>query len=163
MYTSYLKDGNIVRDSDGKVVCPCNSETDVDYLQYVQWVNEGNTPRETTVSKHDMLQALSDLRKEKESAGIVFNGVAIDTTPVDQLRINSVLDAFERGFVTEVAFKSASGPIMVDKPAITAIAQAVTAHVQACFLREAQLSNIVNSAKNLEDLETIDIYSGWPV
>lgn len=44
MYTIYLLRGEVVRDADGKVVAPCQSATDPDFVAYIEWVNAGNQP-----------------------------------------------------------------------------------------------------------------------
>ena len=44
MYTLYSNTGQVVRHSDGKVVAPCQSISDPDYVEYVTWVNDGNEP-----------------------------------------------------------------------------------------------------------------------
>jgi hypothetical protein len=45
MYTIVYEEGNVYRDSDGKIVAPCESATDPDFLEYIAWVNDGNEPR----------------------------------------------------------------------------------------------------------------------
>lgn len=47
MYTVVLNDGIVVRDSDGKIVAPCQSVDDPDFIAYNEWVAANNTP--TTV------------------------------------------------------------------------------------------------------------------
>jgi hypothetical protein len=44
MYTYVADEGAIIRDSDGKVVSPCQSNEDPDFVEYINWVNAGNTP-----------------------------------------------------------------------------------------------------------------------
>lgn len=44
MYTINMSSGVVTRDSDGKVVAPCQSTDDPDYIEYVDWVNAGNQP-----------------------------------------------------------------------------------------------------------------------
>jgi hypothetical protein len=43
-YTLKLHYGEVVRDSDGKVVAPCQNADDPDFLAYLAWVEEGNAP-----------------------------------------------------------------------------------------------------------------------
>ena len=43
-YTIYLDQGQAVRDSDLKVVAPCHSSEDPDFLAYIAWINAGNQP-----------------------------------------------------------------------------------------------------------------------
>ena len=44
MYTVVLKQGSVIRDSDQKIVAPCQSDQDTDFLAYIAWVNSGNEP-----------------------------------------------------------------------------------------------------------------------
>ena len=42
MYTMILDQGTVTRDSDGKIIAPCESDLDPDFLAYIEWVNAGN-------------------------------------------------------------------------------------------------------------------------
>lgn len=44
MYTLSLYQGTVTRDSDNKVVAPCESDQDPDFRAYIDWVNQGNQP-----------------------------------------------------------------------------------------------------------------------
>jgi hypothetical protein len=44
MYTINLYRGTVTRNNDNKVVAPCDSEFDPDFLEYIAWVNSGNSP-----------------------------------------------------------------------------------------------------------------------
>jgi len=44
MYEISLQTGEVVRVSDGKVVAPCQSVDDADFVAYIEWVNAGNQP-----------------------------------------------------------------------------------------------------------------------
>jgi hypothetical protein len=42
-----IVDSSVVfRISDNKQIAPCDSDKDPDFVQYIEWVNEGNTPEE---------------------------------------------------------------------------------------------------------------------
>jgi len=43
-YTYFPDYGSVIRDSDQKLIAPCQSVDDSDYLDYIAWVREGNTP-----------------------------------------------------------------------------------------------------------------------
>lgn len=36
--------GLVIRESDGKIVAPCQSIDDPDFIEYNHWVNAGNEP-----------------------------------------------------------------------------------------------------------------------
>lgn len=44
MYTIILDEGIVVRSSDNKVVSPCQSIEDIDFIEYITWVESGNEP-----------------------------------------------------------------------------------------------------------------------
>lgn len=44
MYTIILDEGIVIRNSDGAVVAPCQSNQDPDFLEYNAWANEGGNP-----------------------------------------------------------------------------------------------------------------------
>lgn len=52
MYTIILDEGNVYRDSDGKIVAPCESDQDPDFLVYNNWANTGGEPRILTTGPY---------------------------------------------------------------------------------------------------------------
>lgn len=46
MYTIKLSTCEVIRESDGKVIAPCQSAEDPDWLAYIAWVEAGNVPNE---------------------------------------------------------------------------------------------------------------------
>jgi hypothetical protein len=44
MYTIILDEGIVIRNSDDKVVAPCQSVDDLDFIAYNNWVESGNAP-----------------------------------------------------------------------------------------------------------------------
>ena len=44
MYTISLSKGEVTRLSDGKIVAPCQSAEDPDFVAYIEWVEAGNQP-----------------------------------------------------------------------------------------------------------------------
>jgi hypothetical protein len=61
-----------------------------------------------------------------------------------------------------IDWKAADGWAQLDATAITAIATAVSDHVQACFSREKALTLLIEATTTIEELEAIDLESGWP-
>lgn len=45
-YTIKLSTSEVIRNSDGKVIAPCQSGDDPDWQAYLAWVYAGNTPIE---------------------------------------------------------------------------------------------------------------------
>jgi hypothetical protein len=52
--------------------------------------------------------------------------------------------------------------VALDAQAVTAVAMAVRAHVQACFDREAELKAQIEAAATPEEISAVDIGAGWP-
>jgi hypothetical protein len=44
MYEIRPSEGIVIRLSDAKIVAPCQSEFDPDFIAYIEWVNAGNQP-----------------------------------------------------------------------------------------------------------------------
>lgn len=44
MYTLILDQGTVTRDSDGKVIAPCQSAEGPDFVEYIQWIEAGGEP-----------------------------------------------------------------------------------------------------------------------
>ena len=44
MYTIILDQGIVIRDSDGKIVSPAESDHDPDFVEYNNWANAGGHP-----------------------------------------------------------------------------------------------------------------------
>jgi hypothetical protein len=52
--------------------------------------------------------------------------------------------------------------VALDAQAITAVAMAVRAHVQACFDNEAELKAQIEAASTAQEIAAVDLNSGWP-
>ena len=44
MYTIILDEGIVIHNTDGKVVAPCQSIDDPDFIEYQTWIESGNEP-----------------------------------------------------------------------------------------------------------------------
>ena len=44
MYTVSLSQGTATRNSDSKVVAPCQSVDDPDFVEYIAWIDAGGEP-----------------------------------------------------------------------------------------------------------------------
>lgn len=44
MYSIILDQGIVFRNSDNKIIAPCASELDPEFIDYINWVNAGNQP-----------------------------------------------------------------------------------------------------------------------
>ena len=106
----------------------------------------------------DYAQLVAEERYRRESTGVLVGGLQIETTRDSQSLIAStglsaVLDPEYRcNFKTMTAF------VEIGAVEIIAIAQAVRAHVQACFDRELALLRLIESGDYRDEMLT----EGWP-
>ena len=106
--------------------------------------------------KADAISRLASRRWQAETGGMTFNGAPVATDDRSKALIYGA-----RG--RTVKFKTASGQFVPLSASETeALADAVADHVQACFDRESDLLDAINAAETVEELEAVDISSGWP-
>lgn len=147
------------------------------YAQAAQWCNE--TQKATIEDKGDYYEVvalpeptfdelkaqkkaeIASARYEREIAGVEVNGITIDTGRDSQAMITGAALAAVIDGEYSLNWKTPTGFIHLTAPEIIAVAQAVRAHVQACFDREAKLCALVDAAETPEDLDEIII--SWPV
>lgn len=120
-------------------------------------------PPEPTLDelKAQKKSAIAAARFAAETAGTTVNGVLIDTGRDSQALITGAALAAMLDSEYSLNWKTERGFIHLTSPEIIAVAQAVRAHVQACFDREAELRTLVDAAETKEDLDEIII--SWPV
>ena len=53
--------------------------------------------------------------------------------------------------------------VTFDMAGLVALGATIDAHVQACFMREEELAQQINAATTVEELEAIDVQTGWAV
>lgn len=44
MYTVSISEGTVTRNSDAKIVAPCQSVDDPDFVAYIAWIDAGGEP-----------------------------------------------------------------------------------------------------------------------
>lgn len=102
--------------------------------------------------------AKSAKRAEIASARFVAETAGIDGIKTDRESQSLITGAALQAFVDPdytCRWKGVDGFIELTAPQILAIADAVRAHVQGCFDREAELLPIIEAAETLDDLEVI--------
>lgn len=102
--------------------------------------------------------AFATERFARETSGITVDGLSIETTRDSQALIAStgmsaILDPEYR-----CNFKTLDGFVHINATQILAIAKAVRAHVQACFDRELELLNALESGTYTDEM----LEEGWP-
>lgn len=110
------------------------------------------------------LAELAQKRWEKEAGGITFNGMSVATDAVSQTKIIGAVVGVQMDPLSSIQWKMADGTFAtLDAAAVTAMAMAVRAHVQACFDNEAVLKAEIEAAETAEEIAAVDLDAGWPV
>jgi hypothetical protein len=106
----------------------------------------------------DLPAAIAEERYKQETAGIILNGMAIDTGRDSQALITgATLSAIiDPEYVC--TWKTVNGPVQLTAPMLIGVASAVRAHVQACFDREGDLLSAVADETFVDSM----LYEGWP-
>ena len=99
--------------------------------------------------------AIAAARYEAETAGTAVSGVTIDTGRDSQALITGAALAAVIDQNYSLNWKTPTGFIHLAASEIIAVAQAVRAHVQACFDKEGELVARINAATTKEDLDAI--------
>ena len=109
------------------------------------------------------LAELAGLRWERETGGTTFNGMPVATDAVSQTKYIGAVVGAQIDPNAVINWKMADGTfVTLDAQAITAVAMAVRAHVQACFDREAELKARIETAATPDEISAVDIGAGWP-
>lgn len=113
--------------------------------------------------KADHKAAATDLRWQKETAGILIGGVPVATDDRSKtLILGKRAKARENPEMT-FRWKAASGDwVELTGTQIIAIADAVADHVQACFDREGEMHDAIDAAETAQTVLAVDITAGWP-
>lgn len=106
----------------------------------------------------EMAQQIADRRWQAEVAGITVNGMAVATDRDSQSLITGAALAAMRDPAYVCRWKTATGFVELNAEQLTAVADTVRAHVQACFDREAALLAELDAGTLTPEL----IETGWP-
>lgn len=88
----------------------------------------------------------ASVRYARETGGMSINGAAIPTDRETQSKLQGAVLAFQTGALQgTIDWKAESGWLQLDQAAVTAIASAVAAHVQACFSWEKAISEQIDA------------------
>lgn len=100
--------------------------------------------------------AIKARRDEALVSGITVAGMPIATDDTSQSRIVGAALAVINDPALTIQWKTEAGFVTLDAAQVLAVAQAVRAHVQACFDREADLLAALDAG------DPYDIETGWP-
>lgn len=117
---------------------------------------------ELNAAKAAKRAALAATRYTHEIGGTTVAGASLLTDRESQGLLTGAALAATLDPNYTVTWKAANGWVTLDAPTLIAMAQAVRAHVQACFDREKTLDDAIAAAATVADVEAVDITTGWP-
>jgi len=126
--------------------------------EVVPWSDE-EIAEHAAQRRAEMAQQIADRRWQAEVAGITVNGMAVATDRDSQALITGAALAAMRDPAYVCRWKTAAGFVELNAEQLTAVADTVRAHVQACFDREAALLAELDAGTLTPEL----IETGWPV
>ena len=108
-------------------------------------------------SKIDKKKEIADWRWRREVGGVNVGGTRILTDRESQAQITSAYTSLANNLVASVDFKTADGTwVALGLLEVSAVAQAVAAHVQQSFSLEKQLGQMVDAAETIEQVQAIE-------
>ncbi|GHV34420.1 hypothetical protein FACS1894187_04930 [Synergistales bacterium] len=115
---------------------------------------EPPTLEEAKIAK---LAEITAARFAAETGGVVINGngISIDTSRESQALITGAALQATIDSAYSCRWKTTNGFVEFTSEMILAVAVAVRQHVQACFDREADLSELVEAAATVEEIEAV--------
>ena len=106
-------------------------------------------------AKSEKLAELAAWRYTREVGGILVGRTHIRTDRETQAAVAASLTTLREALVTHVDWKTAEGVfVRMDLEEVTAVAQAVARHVQACFSIERTLAEQIQMRTTIEEVQT---------
>lgn len=113
-------------------------------------------------AKADRLAALAARRFAAETGGVTVAGMPVETGRATQAILTGARILAKENSAYAVDWKTAAGFVTLDAAAIIAAADAVAAHVQACFSNEKAIAAEIAAAADAAAVAAVDIDAGWP-
>lgn len=124
---------------------------------YTPPADPANEPMTLERAKAEKLAELAAARYEREVGGITIGGARIKTDRESQATITGAFISLSQGLAQTIDWKAEGGQwVTLNLAQIQPIAQAVVAHVQACFTAEGQLAAEVAAASTIEAVQAIE-------
>jgi hypothetical protein len=108
-----------------------------------------------TTLKNAKYAEIANARWQAETGGITLNGVEVATDRESQALLMGAVLAAQDNPEYVVNWKAKTGWFELDAATLIAIADAVRAHVQACFDKEKQLQEQIDVAETAAELEAV--------
>lgn len=118
------------------------------------------TPVRTYAS---LLAEVAAKRWAVETSGILIGGTPIATDRESRSQLTSVYSDLQNSLIADTPWKEADGSFtLVTLAEIEPAAQAVAAHVRACFAAEQAHTIAIEALHTQAELDSYDIHTGWP-
>lgn len=120
-------------------------------------------PPQPVRTKASLLAEVAAKRWRVETGGILIGVTPISTDRESQAQLASAYTSLKGGLIADTPWKSADGSFtLVTLAEIEPVAQAVAAHVRACFTAEQAHSEAINLLDTQKKLNAYDVNAGWP-
>lgn len=120
-------------------------------------------PPQPVRTKVALLGKVAAQRWQVETGGILIGGTPIATDRESQAQLTSACTSLKGGLIADTPWKAADGSFtMVTLAEIEPVAQAVAAHVRACFAAEQAHAEAIDALQTQAELDAYDINTGWP-
>lgn len=141
------------------------AEADAIVSRHDWYAGNAPTPPGLEAQKSALLDVLAARRWEAEVGGMTVSGIGrIDTSARTQDVFDTAyLKALGNSDYTIAAFKFGNGVFaQMNAATIILIANAIEAHIQACFVNEKAISDLIVAAEDEIALNAISLETGWP-
>ncbi|WP_324009742.1 DUF4376 domain-containing protein [Aeromonas dhakensis] len=120
-------------------------------------------PTKLVRTKTSLLAEVAAKRWQVETGGIIIAGHPIATDRESQAQLTSAYTSLKGGMIADTPWKAADGSFtLVTLTDLEPIAQAVGAHVRACFAAEQEHNESIKALQTQDELDTYNINTGWP-
>ncbi len=123
--------------------------------RYYWNTSDGSVPKALEDLQAVKLDELASARYSIEVGGINISGVRIKTDRESQAQLSSVFASLSGGLIPDTPWKSVDGWVQVTLEGITPIAQAVAAHVRACFAWERSQQEALQALVDAQDVDGV--------
>ncbi|MEA9415963.1 DUF4376 domain-containing protein [Aeromonas caviae] len=120
-------------------------------------------PQQPARTTESMLAEVAVKRWEVETGGIVVAGHPIATDRESQAQLSNSYTSLKNGLIADTHWKAANGTfVLVTMAELEPVAQAVAAHVRACFSAEQAHNQAISALQTQLEMDAYDIGVGWP-
>lgn len=110
------------------------------------------------------IASLKQLRDEYLYGGISYANTVFQTDDLTQQRMTGAALAVTVDPTIVINWKTNDGSFLeMSSSDIISVATLIRLHIQACFNNEMTLKEQIENANTTNDIQSIDIQSGWPV